>query len=244
MRSLRSVDGRGSRWGRGVSVTTAVLLALSLAGCAGDDEYGDAKALSLVAEFFDLLEVGDAEGASELLAGDLAITPGAAENDFYSEAIAHPSEAEIVESVGYDSFKVNVTVGFRLGNDPDPREVTVVVEEEAGQSRITGWLGTEAVQIGKTDAPGVLEVNGSLTLALQKDQELLLLPGLYSFEYVDETGLTTLDPTTPEESTFEIAFPFDEGVVAPELPEGIRVGFRSLVIEPQLRTDELPVTTG
>lgn len=200
-----AVGDRRARFHRMTGVALIVIVVAALSGCAatgGDREHGVAE------EFFDRLIAGDAAGAAELLSDDAALPPEALDSRLYEQAV-RPVQAEAKSSAVVDGVTY-VTVEYRLDEVDEPRTIDVAFTDVDGEPRISGWLH-DWLAVDASEFPGALEVNGEWTVDLAEAHELTLLPGIYTFRYVDPAGLGTTDPDGGESDEFAVEFPVEEG---------------------------------
>lgn len=192
--------------------------ALALAGCSAGAEAGDSESRAVVDEFLAHLEAGEATAAAALT--DMPFPDELIDDSFYAASLALPSDARIVATEGSDGGPFTATVSYVLDDPQVPETLDVRVAEQAGEYTIIGWTDDLPLTVGPFPAAGVIEVNGLVDYTLaDAGNELLLLPGLYSFSYDDPTGLLRLSDGT--ESPFEVRSPrsSDIGIVPAFLPD-------------------------
>ncbi|MFJ4253943.1 hypothetical protein [Microbacterium sp. NPDC090003] len=198
---------------------------LALAGCTANadvDSPGEvAASTAVIEEFFAHLEAGETTEAAAMT--EIDFPRESLDEDFYTASGVTPSDLKVVETTGDDSYAVTATVEFVL-DDPDrPATAKLKVTNTDGE-RTIGWeYSTYSVIM--PGSPGRIVVNDELEFAQSDDaQELILLPGLYDFEYVDRTGTTHLDPDGTNE--FRLAFPVPGPIL--DLPYDVNVTAASL----------------
>lgn len=209
-------------------------LALVTTGCVSPDPLDDSEHLAdasprqVAQEFFDLLAEGDAEGAGELMLDPTFVTPGGLDNDFYSDAI-RPKNARVV-SVGEDDGDTVVTVEYTLKGQGDPRSIDVEISSDEDQPKIDTW--SHRVVTIYTD-PSTIRVNGSTGVDLSEYGALILLPGIYDIQYVDEMGISGIGPDAVDSAPFPFEFPVtaDEA----DLADGVRYDRNAISFESRIR---------
>ncbi|MFD0559577.1 hypothetical protein FB566_0224 [Stackebrandtia endophytica] len=173
------------------AVATGVGL-VGLVGCAAAPiDTDDSGSIALVEEFFADLEAGKASEAAALTSMDFG--EEFVDDDFYRASAAFPTDARIVETSGYDAAAFSAIVEFTLEGADVPATLEVRTTREGDELKISGWRGDSAIAIGPFPAAGTVTVNDRLEYVLAaEDNRLTLLPGAYSVEYDDPTGLLQL----------------------------------------------------
>jgi len=213
---------------------TIALLALTMTGCAPRESVDDAEQTTdaeqrqVAQEFFDRLEEGDAEGAGELMLDPIFVTPGGLDNDLYSAA-TRPENAQVVRVHEFVGDTV-VTVEYTLEGQDDPRTMEVKVSSDDDGPKIVGW--SHRIVTIFTD-PSTIRINDSTGVDLDEYGSLVLLPGIYDIQYVDEMGISGIGPDAVDSAPFPFEFP----VTAEEadLADGVRYNGNSISFESRIR---------
>lgn len=225
---------------RGVALALAVPLLAS--GCAAGQSVDFGSERKVVADFFGLLESGETSGIAAIITEDSALASAVLDSDFYASTTDRPADAEVVAATASEPGSVFVTVEYSLGGDD--RDIKVEVVESDGDPKIAGWLH-ETLSIDPMRAPGAWQVNGTLSAGEAEEQtQLVALPGIYSFEYVDPQGLGTVDPDGQPTTAFEVEFPVEGGQLTAAVPPGVDALGSGIGGEPRLlgTAEEVVVT--
>jgi hypothetical protein len=203
-----------------------------MSGCTSAKPVEFASERKTVAEFFALLESGETAGIAALLADDSALNSDVLASDFYAAAVARPTDAEVVAAVESEPGLVYVTVEYSMGGED--RDIKVSVVESAGEPKIDGWL-FQSLSIQPLRAPGAFGINGAFQAGEAEDSvQVVALPGIYTFEYVDPQGVGTVDPDGTASSSFEVEFPVERDQLAEAAPPGVTTRASMITVEPRL----------
>jgi hypothetical protein len=215
---------------RGVALVLAVPLLASGCAAGSSDDFGSER--KVVAEFFELLASGETSGIAALITDDSALISAVLDDDFYAAATDRPADAKVVAATASEPGSVFVTVEYSVGGDD--RDIKVEVVGSDGDPKIAGWLH-ETLSIDPMRAPGVWEVNGTLSTGeTEEETQFVALPGVYEFEYVDPQGLGTVDPDGEATSSFAVEFPVERGQLTATVPPGVEALGPGIGVEPRL----------
>lgn len=207
-------------------------VAVVVTGCVRTGAMDAEAERSVVEEFFDLLAEGDAEGAGELMLDPTFVTPGGLDNEFYSEAI-RPENPRVVSVGGFVGNAV-VTVEYTVRGQDVPRRVDLEVSSGGDEPKIVAWGDS---RVGVVDPSTTIRINDARGMEPGEDDYLVLLPGIYEFEYDDELGITALGSVAGEFDTapFPFEFPVTANETDSDLADGVRYNGSSIFFEIRIR---------
>lgn len=199
---------------------------------------------SVVEEFFERLSAGDAEGAGELMFDPTFVTPGGLDNDFYSEAMWPENPRVVSVSAGGFAGDAVVTVEYTVRGQDVPRRVDLEVSSFGDGPKIIAW-DDSAVRV--YDVASTIRINGSRDLEPREYDPLVLLPGIYEFEYGDELGITGLGSVGGEYDNAPFPFEFPVAANEADVADGVHYDGDSLSFESRIRegvTESVEVAMG
>lgn len=207
-------------------------VAVVVTGCVPTGAMDAAAERSVVEDFFDLLAEGDAEGAGELMLDPTFVSPGGLDNDFYSETM-RPENPRVVSAGGVGGNTV-VTVEYTVRGQDVPRRVDLEVSSDGDEPKIVAWAGS---RVGVVDPSTTIRINDSRAMEPGEDDFLILLPGVYEFEYDDELGITALGSIAGEfdSAPFPFEFPVTANETDSDLADGVRYNGSSIFFEIRIR---------
>lgn len=163
-----------------------IALSVMLGGCAaGEVDTDSSESTALVEEFFADLEAGRATDAAALTAIDF--DKELIDDEFYRASVALPTKARIVTSSGSQAG-ASVTIEFALEGVTTPVSLEVHTTREGDELRISDLGTTDTIGAGRS-VPGTLTINGRREYQVAELTRVTMLPGAYSVEFTDPTGL-------------------------------------------------------
>lgn len=228
---------------RALATLTALALGgAALAGCAASaptDGNGPTEAsVALIEEFFDHLGAGETTEAAAMTSIDFS--EEYLDVDFYRASVSLPSNATVIATKGSDEHTVTATVEYVLDDPDDPVTATYQVKN-VGDERLITWDGGGRMSIINVGSPGRLVLNGEKEFPIGTEAyTTTLLPALYDFTYVDDTGTTSLDSDGTDAFALPVPYELAQGADSLpgfEIPEKISLNISSLSISAFVGSD-------
>ncbi|MFK4761437.1 hypothetical protein ACI3KS_10930 [Microbacterium sp. ZW T5_45] len=218
------------------------LAAASLAGCAASatvDGNGPTEAsVALLDEFFDHLGAAETTEAAAMTSIDFA--DEYLDVDFYRASVSLPSNARVIATKGSDEHTVTATVEYVLDGPDEPVTAEYTVKNFDGE-RLISWSSEGKMSFINVGSPGRLVLNGEKEFPIAAEAyTATLLPALYDFAYVDETGTTHLDADGTDEFALPIPYELPRGsdtLPGFDIPDKVSLNIASLSLSVFVGTD-------